>query len=215
MDDASVNPRATRQRFYFSGHVEPAADAPIALSPEESHHLLRVLRLKKGAQVDVFDAAGRGFSAEVVETGQGIARLRVLQAHEIASAPRAQLNLAVAILKRRAMDFLIEKLSELGVDALQPLLTARCVAPPDVRPAEDPPPRWERLAIAAAKQCDRNRPLSALAPTLLAGWLGRSRPPAHAVFAHFDCQAPTLGGWLREREGAPFPCWIAIGPEGG
>lgn len=207
---------SSRQRFYYSGHIHAGDDQPIELSPEESHHLLRVLRLKPGARVDVFDAGGRGYDAEVVERAGAIARLRILQAHDVEqSAQLAPLNLAVAILKRRAMDLMIEKLSELGVDELQPLLTEHCVALPDIRPNEDGPARWERLAIAAAKQCGRNVPLTILTPIRLTDWLARTRPPAHTAYAHFDSEAPTIGEWLRSRAGADLPRWVAIGPEGG
>jgi 16S rRNA (uracil1498-N3)-methyltransferase len=209
-----MSPRATRQRFYYPGHIH-AATPGVALPPDESHHLLRVLRLGQGAQIDVFDAGGRGYFAEVVDAADGVARVRLLGVHEFVQESGVQLNVAVAILKRRAMDWMIEKLSELGVDIVQPLLTARCIALADIRPDEDPPPRWERLAISAAKQCGRNRPLSVLSPTRLDAWLRRSRPPAHTVFAHFDPEAPLLGEWLRQREGATLTRWIAIGPEGG
>jgi 16S rRNA (uracil1498-N3)-methyltransferase len=208
-------PRTTRQRFYYSGHIRAADAAAFELSPGESHHLLRVLRLRAGAQVDLFDAGGRGYFAEVVGAERGIASLRVLGAHELEPVAGSNLNVAVAVLKRRAMDWLIEKLSELGVDTFQPLLTAHCVALPDIRPDEDPPQRWERLAIAAAKQCGRNRPLSVLRPAPLDRWLKRDRPPAHTAFAHFDPEAPTLGEWLHRREDVALPRWIAIGPEGG
>lgn len=202
-------------RFYFEGHVRVEGPQVIELSPEESRHLIRVLRLKIGAGVDVFDAAGNAFSG-TVESIEGD-RARVLLATLIEAEKNVgpALNLAVAIIKRRGMDLLIEKLSELGVDTLQPLLSERSVALPDVRPNSLPPERWERLAIAAAKQSGRNQPLNILPPESVLDWLKRQRPPAHTAFADVNPAARPLAQWLIEREAAPLARWVAIGPEGG
>lgn len=202
-------------RFYYAGQVKIDGPELVELSPEESRHLTRVLRLKIGASVDVFDAAGNAFSG-TVESLDGD-RSRVLLVSRIETEKRLgpPLNIAVSLIKRRGMDLLIEKLSEIGVDTLQPLLSERSVALPDVRPNTPPPERWERLAIAAAKQSGRNQPLSILPPESVLEWLKRARPPAHTVFADVNPSARPLGQWLIERMGAPLTRWVAIGPEGG
>lgn len=177
--------------------------------------MLNVLRLQSGTQIDLFDAGGEAFSAQVVGRRGERAAVRLLAAIDTDATATSRINLAVSILKRRAMDWMIEKLSELGVDSLQPLLTQRCVAAPDIMPLGDPPPRWDRLALAAAKQCGRNQPLQIMAPDRLEAWLERPRPPAHTVFAHQDADAKPLAQWLTERSSVALPMWIAIGPEGG
>lgn len=202
-------------RFYYAGQAAPDLPQTIELSAEESHHLLRVLRLKPGALVDIFDAAGNGFSGRVEEPAGEKARICLLSRLESEQNNGAPLNIAVAMIKRRGMDLLIEKLSELGVSSVQPLLSERSVVLPDIKPNTQPPERWERLAIAAAKQSGRNLPLSILPPQPLLEWLRRTRPPAHTVFADVNPKARPIGRWLTERSGAPLPRWIAIGPEGG
>lgn len=206
-------------RFYHAGHLDPAAPpTSVELSADESHHLLRVLRLHKGTLIDLFDASGRAWSAEVDGAHGKLARVRLLMPLEEDDEPQHSgppINLAVAGLKRRAMDLMIEKLSELGVDTLQVLLTRRTVAMRDVAENEDPPARWDRLAIAAAKQCGRNRPLAILPPVLLEEWLERSRPPAQTIFAHLHPEAPLLGRWRAQHAAHDLPIWIVIGPEGG
>ena len=209
-----MTPRATPHRFYYSGNIR-MSEPVIELSDGESHHLLRVLRLKPGMLIDVFDASGRGFSAEVTGKSGKLSRVRVLTAHEEVPEPRIKLNLAVAVIKKRAMDLLIEKLSELDVDCLQPIISERCSGAFDVEPHGEVPTRWDRLAVAAAKQSGRNRPMTILQPAPILEWLERSRPPAHSVFAHLDPKALTLPQWLAERSSAHAEFWIAIGPEGG
>ncbi|MEN6627617.1 MAG: RsmE family RNA methyltransferase [Candidatus Sumerlaeia bacterium] len=202
-------------RFYYAGLVGDGVPRVVELSAEESHHLLRVLRLKPGAPVDIFDAAGTHFAAIVDEPAGDKARVELLSRLEPERRLGPPVNIAVAIVKRRGMDLLIEKLSELGVDSLQPLLSDRSVALPDIKANSQPPERWDRLAIAAAKQSGRNQPLSILPPEPVLEWLRRTRPPAHTVFADVDPKARPLGQWLIERVGAPLPRWVAIGPEGG
>jgi 16S rRNA (uracil1498-N3)-methyltransferase len=211
-----MSPRAPH-RFYYAGHIDHAGiGQSLQLAAAESRHLLRVLRLKPGTLIDIFDAGGQAWSAEV-EPGstRDVAQVRLIAPifqEENAAAP---LNLAVSVLKRRAMDWLLEKLSELGVDTLQPVLSARSIGYGDFKLDSDPPERWERLALAAAKQCGRNRPLATLPPTQLREWLARPRPPAHTAFAHTGVDAQPLGAWLREQAGVALPIWLVIGPEGG
>lgn len=212
-----MSPRAPH-RFYFPGHIDPLhPPASLELPASESHHLLRVLRVKPGSQVDLFDASGGAWSGEVMppEPGSDRARIRLVYELPLEPADTAAVNMAVSVLKRRAMDLLLEKLSELGVDTLQPLICARTVAHPDAPPDAETPERWDRLVVAAAKQSGRTRPLVTTPPTKLMDWLGRARPPAHSAFAHFGVDAQPIGAWLREREGSNVPLWVVIGPEGG
>jgi 16S rRNA (uracil1498-N3)-methyltransferase len=227
-----MSPRAPHRFFVECLSGREAGDF-VELSPGESHHLIHVLRSGPGSRIELFDAAGAVWAAE---TGVGpppsavsrnTARVRLLE--KAASESHAEgvipLYMAVATLKRRAMDWMIEKLSELGVEMLVPLLSARCVGLADIEPHAPPPPRWQRLAIAAAKQCGRSRPMRIECPTPVEVWLERDRPPGLTAFAHPYCGlpaeasakagAPLLGAWLGEQGATKRPIWIAIGPEGG
>ena len=202
-------------RFYYGGQLRREEARVVELSPEESHHLLRVLRLGAGAGVDLFDASGNAFAGVVEPPAGELARVRLIGPIEREGVLGPPLNIAVTMIKRRGMDLLIEKLSELGVDSIQPLLSERGVVEPDTGPEGSPPERWVRLAIAAAKQCGRARPLAILPPEPVLDWLERGRPPAHTAYADLNPKARPIAQWLAERSGAPLPMWIAIGPEGG
>jgi 16S rRNA (uracil1498-N3)-methyltransferase len=227
-------------RFHYPGAIPtPDADGNSAAAPtiidiprEESRHMQRVLRLRTGSRVDVFDAAGRAFAAELLPGERNAARLQILHpldpapgadptAPHAAGLPTPPLHLAVAVIKRRGMELMIEKLSELGVATLQPLLTRRTVAATSHAagsPDADLPERWERLALAAAKQCGRNLPLAILAPQPVAAWLAalQADPTARAAYGDLTEHSVTLGQWLRQLPpGAAAPLHIAVGPEGG
>lgn len=211
-----MSPRAPH-RFYYPGHLSGLGDnAVVEMPAEESRHMLRVLRLRPGSQVEVFDAAGLGWIAELTGEQAGSALVRLLWPQAPESSQGPVVNLAVAIVKRSPMDWMIEKLSELGVETVQPLLSARCVGLGDIKPYSEPPERWDRLAIAAAKQCGRNRPLLLASPAPVLEWLSRPRPPAQCYYAHGAPGAPLLGRALAAAAGeSPLPVWVAIGPEGG
>jgi 16S rRNA (uracil1498-N3)-methyltransferase len=212
-------------RFYVAAQMG-GPRAELTLSPEESHHLIDVLRLRGGTPIDLFDASGQTYGGEYVGASEGRARVRLMERDEGERDERAgtmpEVHVAVAVLKRRAMDWLVEKLSELGVETLQPLVTARSVVrPKGARRAagddsrSESPGRWERIAIAAAKQCGRNRPLIVAATTAAGEWLARPRSPAHTVYARCGGGTIAIGAWLAERADAAAPRWVAVGPEGG
>ena len=210
-----MSPRAPH-RFYFAGQLSSSRSGDLTLAEGESHHLLHALRLRPGSLIDLFDASGCAWSARVVGERNGLASVELIERLESdTSTQKPQLNMAVAVLKRRAMDWMIEKLSELDVESLQPVISARCVAMPTREAEPDAPGRWDRLAIAAAKQCGRARPMTILTPAPLDQWLTRQRPPAHTVYAQSDSSSRKLGQWMVERISVDLPLWIAIGPEGG
>lgn len=206
-------------RFYYPDALPADAGAIVELPQGESHHLLRVLRLKPGTPVTVFDKDGRQWSATVegrpAENEGEIARLALLEPEAAAHAEGPEISIAAALLKRRAMDWMIEKLSELNVSTLQPLITKRTVVEPPRTAEGRAPVRWERIAVAAAKQCGRSAPLAFSHPTPLAAWLKRERPRVLACFAHAGPGSTPLGQWLGDRAGMGMPVVIAVGPEGG
>lgn len=210
-------------RFHHPSPLPARAGEEVALPEAESRHLRDVLRLGAGAEVAVFDGEASWIASVIATGGQGdpegaargIARLRLERPEPRDSRPElSPLHVAVSLLKRSAMDDLIEKLTELGVASLQPLVSARTVVrAPDAE--SDPPERWERIALAAAKQCGRVAPMRFLPPRPLGEWLAGERTASLACFAHTGAGGQGLGEWLSERAGMGLPVLVAIGPEGG
>lgn len=202
-------------RFYYPGSLVEHPGETVDLPEGESHHLLRVLRLKPGAAISVFDKNGRQWSAEVDGHKADIASVTLVEPENEPPPEGPEVSVAAALLKRRAMDWMIEKLSELNVSNLQPLITKRTVVDPPKSPEGRPPARWERIALAAAKQCGRRTPLAFSHPTPLGAWLRRERPRVLACFAHNGPESEPLGQWLGDRAGMGLPVVVAVGPEGG
>ena len=203
-------------RFYFPGTLDPDAAPVVTLPPGESRHLLRVLRIERGATVSLFDSRGAAWLGEVEAREGDLVRIALRRRIEIAREPRnSRLLMAVSLLKRRAMDSMIEKLCELDVDSLQPLVTRRTVASPPKSEVDHAPPRWERIALAAAKQAGRNVPMTFSPVTPLNSWLRRERPRVVSCVAHGGPGTIAMGEWLNARAGMGLPVLVAVGPEGG
>lgn len=125
------------------------------LPEEEAEHLVRVLRLGVGDEVDVFDGRGGLWRAEVVEAGKKSAVVRPLQPLTPAPELDTHVTLVVAVLKGDKMDDVVRDAVMLGVAAIQPLLTERTEINPAALARGARVARWQRIAVSSSKQCRR------------------------------------------------------------
>lgn len=191
----------------FFSNLPIAGDA-VTLGGAEAHHLLHVLRAKVGDTVTLFDDSGAEFTAEVTGRGRAEVELRVTARHEVDRELPIELTVAVALPKGERQKWLVEKLVELGVTALVPLVTERSVAVPSAGAVG----RLERSVIEASKQCGRNR-LMRISPA--AAWR-EYVSSATADGASRRWIALPGGGSLKWKNlDERLPTCLAIGPEGG
>jgi 16S rRNA (uracil1498-N3)-methyltransferase len=132
-------------------HVSQLSVGEIALPEREAHHARDVLRLVAGDEVELFDDAGK--------TARGIVKIAdasgfVVEVNSINDPARSRVKITVAsaVPKGDRADWLVEKLSEIGIDRFIPLQTDRSVVLPTGKGKRD---RWLRLAIESAKQSRR------------------------------------------------------------
>ena len=140
-------------RFYA-----PDAHAPgdvIALPEDEAEHLVRVLRLKAGDALRVFNGRGHEFDATIEHAGKGGVRVRLGGVTQPAPEPRVAITLAQAVLKGDKMDDVVRDSTMLGVAAIQPIITARAEVTRASLIRGRRRERWERIAISSVKQCGR------------------------------------------------------------
>ncbi|MCA3340036.1 MAG: 16S rRNA (uracil(1498)-N(3))-methyltransferase [Roseomonas sp.] len=187
-------------------HLETqlAAGLEIEAEPGQAHHLGAVLRRGVGDAVAVFNARDGEWAGRITALRKDRCRI-LLETQSRAPAPEPDLRLMVAALKRDAMEWLVEKATELGVAAIHPVITRRSVAD-RVNQA-----RLTAIARGAAEQCER---LSL--PVIHAAM------PLHAALSAWDgtpifmaaerSSAPALPQALA---GQRLPLALLIGPEGG
>jgi 16S rRNA (uracil1498-N3)-methyltransferase len=199
----------------------PDAHAPgdlIALPDEEGEHLTRVLRLKTGDMLRVFNGQGGEFDAIVDETSRRGVRVRVVAVAQAAPEPRVAITLAQAVLKGDKMDAVVRDTTMLGVAEIQPVVTARTEVTRAALARGNRKERWERIAISAAKQCGRATVPRVFEPINfdeLVEALGRMRLPLPGLMLVEPGAAtdttPASELDLSPQRGAT----VLIGPEGG
>ncbi len=194
-----------RPRVHHSGASAPGAR--LRLSPEESHHLARVLRARVGDALWVFDGKGREWAARVVGIDRQGVEVSLEQAREDPVECALRVVLYASLCSPERTDWLVQKSVEIGVAALRFVPARRGAVR---RPSAARLERWRRIALEACKQCGRR-----LLPevSLVEDWPEKS-PGARAFWCTAQPAAPPLGRRLREESG-PEEVWVAIGPEGG
>jgi 16S rRNA (uracil1498-N3)-methyltransferase len=178
--------------------------------PEAAARHAQVRRVQPGDRLTVFDGSGLEWPAQVASMGRR--SVRVLPGAPVAvdREARVAVSLAVAVPANERMDALVEKASELGVTAIQPLLSERSVLRLEGARAQRRREHWQSIAIAACEQCGRARVPDVRALRALDEWLG-APPEAGARWAL------SLAGDAHAVATLPRPASVVLlsGPEGG
>jgi 16S rRNA (uracil1498-N3)-methyltransferase len=122
---------------------------------QEVKHIRKVLRLKEGDEITVFDGLGKELKGTIVEEGLSSVAIRI--EHVISSRKDSPLEvtLAQSLLKGEKMDYLIQKATELGVQDIIPFISSRSVPFLEKSKRLRRHHRWEKIAVEASKQCGR------------------------------------------------------------
>ena len=183
----------------------------VLLPKDEAHHAARVLRLPGEAPVRIFDGKGREWSGRI-EYGSKRSDVTVVIEQEVAPAaePEVAVTLGIGVLKGDQMDNVVSDATALGVAVIVPIATAHVTVPPRAWQSGAAVERWQRVAVAAAKQCGRAvvptvRPVAPLAEVIASRqdsiWLC-AEPAVTADAAGPDERPGTLA-------------LVLVGPEGG
>jgi len=191
--------------------VPDAARGTAALSADESHHLLHVLRLKAGDAVLAFDGQGNEWIAEIKSVDRSQVTLSILEPHEPLLEPPVAVTLAIGLLKGDDMRSVVRDATMLGVATIAPFVSDHTAVPGEARYGRSID-GWRRVAVASAKQCRRAvvpviHPVSSL-DAVLAAEAG-VRICCVEPHAAADWSAPEARG------DRPRSATVCIGPEGG
>ena len=138
-----------------------SANKTIIITGGEAHHLVNVLRLSAGVQVELLDGTKVVRVAEITSVSPDQVEVKIIKQYNDTSEDIFPLTLAQAVLKGKKMDIVLEKASELGVSAFIPVLSK--YSQPG-KGLERKMARWQRITIAASKQCGRTTPMTILPP---------------------------------------------------
>lgn len=176
-----------------------------------AHHALKVLRMKPGERVILFDGQGGEWQAEILGAGKAAARVALREFSERECESQLDVTLVQALPAGDKMDWVVEKCAELGVRAIQPVAAKRSVIRLSAERMERRVAHWNAIAAAACEQCGRNR-VPEVAPVLdLPQYLGMAK----AQNALRLMLAPEGGVVLRNIAQPAGPVIVMVGPEGG
>ncbi|MGH9867536.1 MAG: 16S rRNA (uracil(1498)-N(3))-methyltransferase [Candidatus Polarisedimenticolia bacterium] len=179
---------------------------------DEHRHLTRVLRLRPGDEVSVFDGSGSGHHGRVDVIEPAATRVRLTGTDDRRVEPSFRLTLAQGIPHHERMEWLIQKTTELGVSRIVPVLAARSV-PRSPGGRWERLERWRRVAAEATRQCGRRSIPEVAEPRSLAAVLREhpARPDLwRTILLEQEAGAPGFERPTGRREGL-----VIVGPEGG
>jgi 16S rRNA (uracil1498-N3)-methyltransferase len=202
-----------RPRFYVPDLDATAASAP--LPDEEAEHLVRVLRLGIGAEVEVFDGRGGLWHAEVVEAGKRSASVHAIS--PVAPAPEIAIPmvLVISVLKADKMDDVVRDAVMLGATGVMPVVSERSEISLSTVEKSQRVARWQRIAVSSAKQCGR-----AVVPTVAGARTFTAYLDEPVMGARLICVEPSADSAAGpvspvQQVAKPASAHVIVGPEGG
>jgi 16S rRNA (uracil1498-N3)-methyltransferase len=187
-----------------------AGGGELALPEAASAHVVRVLRLRAGDAIVVFDGRGVEFRAEIASIARGAVRVRLLEQLVVRPESPLAITLVQAISRGERMDWTLQKATELGASAIAPVMAERSVVRLDARQGEAKFRHWQAVVIAACEQAGRSRLPELMPPASLREHFARAGGPESRLVLDPGADAelaamPSPGGSVQ----------LLVGPEGG
>lgn len=196
-------------RFYCSPPLPQ--NGLFELPADAAHHASRVLRLREGDAVQIFDGAGNECHGVVAEMSGKRVMVGGINATNTNRESPLQITLAQALSSSEKMDWIIQKATELGIMEIQPLATERSVAKLSGDRVEKRIEHWQQVTIAACEQCGRNVLPKIHAPLDIMAWLQQTRTSPDTKFILLPKGAASLSGQTKPLG----KIILLIGAEGG
>ena len=198
-----------RTRLYIDANIGPGAAHEV--DADRARYLTRVLRLRSGDTINVFDGAGNEYLATLTRIAKNSATISVGKPVETSVESNLRVHLVQGVSRGERMDFVVQKATELGVKRITPVLTEYGVVKLDDARAAKRRDHWQKVAASACEQCGRVRLPLVDTPVSLKNWFGA--PPEQVdtqLILKPDADTPLCG------IGAPATkICLLIGPEGG
>ena len=150
-----ILPRCAGTRLYCELPLSPGAE--IALPEAAARHAVTVLRLQVDDTLNLFNGSGGEYSARLVAVSKRETRVRLIEFLATERESPVAITLALGISAGERMDYSLQKATELGVAAIQPLATERSLVKLAGERADKRLAHWQHVVIAACEQCGRNR----------------------------------------------------------
>ena len=201
-------------RLYVSAPLRDHLE--LTLPPEASRHV-QVWRLQPGHGLTVFDGTGQDWPATVRRMGRQDVDVVLGAGQRVDHELPVTVTVAAVMPANDRMDWLVEKATELGAAAIQPLVSRRSVLRLASERAQRKQAHWQAVAVAACEQCGRSRVPLVLSVQPVETWLQASGPATaegHWLLSLADSNQ-SLGQRLRSGVHTGGTLTLLSGPEGG
>lgn len=185
-----------------------ATGGSVALPPTEAQHATRVMRVKVGDDVELFNGLGLQAAARIIEIGRNRCVCGTEHATLVDREPKRLVNMAIALPKPERAKELVERLTELGIKHITPLVAERTQRPP----SESNMDKLRKVVIEACKQSGRNH-LMEFGPVSTAKDYFQADRVGEKFIAHPDPDAQSIRSHFSSDDHPAIH--VAIGPEGG
>jgi len=156
-------------RLFVSGDLRP--DLQLHLNDDQTRYIGRVLRLRAGDSLAVFNGDKGEFSATVASIAKTSAVIKLHDRSETTTESPLKVHLVQGVSRGERMDFVVQKATELGVKRISPVLTEHGVVKLDASRATRRRDHWQKIAESACEQSGRIRPPLIDTPMPLTSWL--------------------------------------------
>lgn len=196
-----------QSRVYTQQALEPGAE--VILEPEAGQYLVRVLRLRAGESLVLYNGDGSDYAAELVSAQRDRVRVQVFARLPAVAESPLSLTLVQAISRGERMDYTLQKATELGVTAVQPVFSGRVEVRLEGSRLDKRMAHWRGVVQASCGQCGRATVPEIKAPLDLDEWLQSPAAGLRLVLA------PGAGLSIGALDPVTVPVEILVGPEGG
>jgi 16S rRNA (uracil1498-N3)-methyltransferase len=199
----------TETRIYAD--IDLVDGAKVTLGDEAYHHLVVVLRRIRGDAIVLFNGRGGEYPATIETVGKRELGVRIGTLRNVERESPLPITLVQAVSKGERMDYTIQKAVELGVTAIQPVITDRVVVRLDAERWARKQEHWQGVVVAACEQSGRTRIPRVAAVRDLNDWMPTCPPDAFRLILSLSLGATpaTIG------RGPGQPIVLLVGPEGG
>ena len=200
-------------RRFFIERAKPNG-AILSIAGSDARHIQKVLRLKEGDTIGLFDGKGSEYAARIVGFSSDNVNVSVLREFPSTTESPVQITVAQGFLKEKKMDTLIRQLTELGITRWIPFFAERSVPRPDKARLRARVVRWKKIAQEALKQCGRGWVTEIVAPCSFEEILNL-RETGDLKIVFWENEQTPLEALVHDGGPAIHEVFVMIGPEGG
>jgi len=194
--------------------INPSLDR-LTITGREARYINRVLRMKKGQELIIMDGKGRSFSGTIETVSYHEVTVKIKRPLPPQLSSPIRITLCQALIKAQAMDYVIQKATELGVSAIRLFFSGRTVIKMEPARVTTKMNRWREIMKAACRQCNR-ADLPNLEPPVPFAEIVEHSPKNETLKILLWEDEQNSG--LKEVFNRPSPpprIWAVVGPEGG